>query len=199
MSTDKDEIINGLSNSILYWIGIEIIIFVLPATYFLYKYYINRNIEAIKVRRFRLATTSIIVSLLYMSIHHPIYLFLFCYLKRYEWAILFDDAGFSFVFIFYMIRIWHVYFDRKLGRTEFNKLWKDILNPNTSHKGEFFITTQKYIGRPQKTIPIFITIWSIYHSIYMLSIPQKCNYLSLNSIKYNYNKSACHLHSKCEH
>ena len=108
-----------------------------------------------------------------MSIHQSLYLYYLCLISdqtEYEFTIFLDNIAFSFVLASYIHRIWHVYYDRKLGRTKFNRKWKNILNPDTKHKGDFFMENQKCLGQPIRTFFIILAILLIYNGIYIVSI-----------------------------
>ena len=160
---------------ILAWLIICFGVLVLPSIIATFEYYVctlSRLNNLFQHRRLQLSFNSIIISIYYMSIHQSVYLYYLSSVKNekvYEFAIFLDNVGFSLVLSSYFHRIWHVYYDRKLGRTKFNREWKNILNPNTKHKGDFFMKYQKCLGQPIRTFLIILAILLAFDGIYALS------------------------------
>ena len=162
------------------WLIICFGLLVIPAIIATFKYYLDRSSrtdQLLEYRRWQLSFNSIIISIYYMSVHQSIYLYYLSSVKNesdYDFTLFLDNIGFIFVIAAYFHRVWHIYYDRKLGRTKFNRKWKNILNPDAKHKGDFFIKNQKCLGQPIRTFFIMLVLLLIYNGSYTLSFCLYC-------------------------
>eukprot|EP01084_Bolivina_argentea_P000629 1171_1 len=144
--------------------------------YFAYQYYLLRDTYMYNARRPKLVLTVIIISIIYICFYIPLHLFIFqiiwnndnTYYEYWDAELLFGAQ--MFVFMSYVLRTWHSFYDFKLNYQIAAEKWKSILNEKR-YKGtsSIYIKHRETVGTSQWTFKYLlilpITVWFIAFTI----------------------------------
>eukprot|EP01084_Bolivina_argentea_P111881 199566_1 len=130
-----------------------------------YQYYLLRDSYLYNARRPMFAITVNIVSIIFIAIYTPIHIMILeIFWKNNatydEWW----DAAFFFtaqicIFVTFVLRTWHSFYDFKLAQDIANRQWKSILNEQYQNDDTSFIFKyHKSLGNSYKTVLYFLII-----------------------------------------
>eukprot|EP01084_Bolivina_argentea_P064944 118384_1 len=175
IENDLDIIEHDMTVPFVILICINILILAPITFYFCYNYYLLRDTYMYNARRPRLVMTVMMISIIYICVYIPLHISIFqLYWKNDNtyneyWDSLFLYGAQMLVFMSYVLRTWHSFYDFKLGYEIAADKWKSILNAQYKGTSSIYEKYHKTLGQSQWTFKYLlivpITIWFIAYTV----------------------------------